>query len=169
MSHKIWYHVWKWAVRRHSNKSKSWIKTRYFRKHEGRNWVLFDYDEQGHLVTLFQADSVSIRYHIPIRSKANPYDSSDEMYFEQRQDRIMMEKLEGKRKLKFLYHRQKGLCPVCSQKITKQTGWNCHHIIPKYLGGASTNDNLVLLHPVCHIQVHSPANSVAAAALTKNV
>ncbi|MCB9053593.1 MAG: HNH endonuclease [Lewinellaceae bacterium] len=34
------------------------------------------------------------------------------------------------------------------------TGWNVHQVNPKYLGGRDTLDNMVLLHPVCHQQVH---------------
>ena len=113
--------------------------------------------------------SIPIKYHISIRGKANPYDPTDELYFEQRNDRIMYNKLEGRKRLSTIYYKQKGCCLVCHQKITRQTGWHCHHITPRYLGGASTMDNLVLLHPVCHIQVHSPYNTVAVAALTKSV
>jgi len=50
-----------------------------------------------------------------------------EVYFEQRSDQLMQQKLEGKRMITYLYKRQQGLCPICRQKITEQTGWNAHH------------------------------------------
>ena len=56
--------------------------------------------------------------------------------------------------LRYLYDRQKGRCAICHQFITARTGWNAHHLTPKYLGGKWKNDNLALLHPVCHVQVH---------------
>jgi len=50
-------------------------------------------------------------------------------------------------------------------KTTAKTGYNTHHLLPKYLGGKWCAENLVLLHPVCHIQVHQ--NQRVAAALAK--
>ena len=79
----------------------------------------------------------------------------------------MLNKLEGKRMIRSLYNSQNGCCLVCNQRITAITGWNAHHLQPKYLGGKWKFDNLVLLHPVCHIQVHQ--NEVVAAALTIRV
>ncbi|GJM35902.1 MAG: hypothetical protein DHS20C18_49030 [Saprospiraceae bacterium] len=66
----------------------------------------------------------------------------------QRSDQLMQQKLVGKRMITYLYKRQQGLCPACQQKVTEQTGWNAHHLRPKYLGGKWLTKNLVLLHPV---------------------
>ncbi|MFB2980718.1 group II intron maturase-specific domain-containing protein [Microseira sp. BLCC-F43] len=30
MSHRVWQYLWKWGRRRHPNKSKKWVKERYF-------------------------------------------------------------------------------------------------------------------------------------------
>ena len=49
-----------------------------------------------------------------------------------------------------------GLCPVCRQLITKETGWHNHHIRWRVYGGSDDLDNRVLLHLNCHQQVHSP-------------
>jgi 5-methylcytosine-specific restriction endonuclease McrA len=46
------------------------------------------------------------------------------------------------------------------QKITKLTGWHSHHMIWRSLGGSESQENLVLLHPNCHSQVHSRGISV---------
>lgn len=171
IDHKIWKMTWKWALRRHgTRKNKLWVAKRYYRTHEGRKWTMFDYDENQNLVTLMQANKVKIKYHTHIRGTANPYDPVDELYFEQRNDRKVFEKIAGRKMLTFLHSKQKGVCPVCQQKITVQTGWNVHHIIPKHLGGKFIYENLVMLHPVCHRQVHSAHNKVAAtaAALSKS-
>ena len=53
--------------------------------------------------------------------------------------------------IRYLYDRKEGRCNVCNQLITQRTGYNAHHLQPKYLGGKWTDENLVLLHPVCHI------------------
>lgn len=154
VDHRIWQMIWRWAIRRHRNKNKQWIKERYFKHHQGRDWTLYDFDEEGNQLILFMASKVAIKRHVPIKGRANPYDPKYEVYFEKRSDLIMKNKLEGRRRLKYLYDNQKGTCPQCQQRITQQTGWNVHHVIPKYLGGRDTLDNLVLLHPVCHQQLH---------------
>lgn len=163
VDNQIWQMLWRWSRRRHAHrKNLAWIKNRYFMRYKGRDWTFFAHDEHGNLVTIFRAASVPIRRHIKIRGRANPYDTTQEVYFEQRSDQLMQQKLEGKRMITYLYKRQQGLCPACRQKITEQTGWNAHHLTPKYLGGQWSTDNLALLHPVCHIQVHQNQEKAAA-------
>lgn len=132
VDNQIWQMLWRWAYRRHAHrKNRKWIKDRYFMRHEGRDWTMFAYDEQGDLVTLFRASSIPIRRHIKIRDRANPYDGDHEAYFEQRTDQLMLQKLAGKRMITYLYKRQKGRCLVCRKKITAKTGYNTHHLLPK--------------------------------------
>ncbi|HKQ80473.1 MAG TPA: HNH endonuclease signature motif containing protein, partial [Blastocatellia bacterium] len=80
---------------------------------------------------------------------------------ERRLEIQMVQKLKGYRKLIDLWYEQNGKCPVCNQKITKSTGWNSHRIIWRSHGGSDGISNLVLLHPVCHWQVHSLGLTVA--------
>ena len=167
VDHEVWKMLWNWAGRHHSNKPLKWIKQRYFMRHNGQDWTFFAKNEEKQVVTIFKASSVKIQRHPKIRATANPYDKGEEAYFEQRIEHQMFNKLIGKRMLRYLYDRQKGCCSVCTCKITTQTGWNVHHLTPKYLGGEWRADNLVMLHPVCHIQVHQ--NEVVNAALTKSV
>ena len=49
--------------------------------------------------------------------------------------------------------------PVRAQPITNQTGMNAHHLDEKHPGGRYELENLVLLHPVCHTQVHKIASN----------
>ncbi len=111
-----------------------------------------------------KARAIPIIRHPKIRGDANPYAPEDEAYFEQRINNHMLNKLAGKRTLRQLYTRQNGCCMVCGQRITSDTGWDTHHLIPKHLGGEWTIANLAMLHPVCHVQVHQ--NDSVAAALT---
>jgi RNA-directed DNA polymerase len=61
----------------------------------------------------------------------------------------------GRQDLLSLWLSQNGICPICRQKITKQTGWHSHHIVWQTHGGIDGISNRVLLHPNCHKQVHS--------------
>ena len=168
VDHEIWKMLWKWARRRHAHKKTMlWVKQRYFMRHQGRDWTFFAKDKDGNIITIFEASNVKIQRHPKIKGLANPYDKADEIYFEQRCEQNMLNKLTGKHTLRYLYERQKGICPICQLEINGQTGWNAHHLLPKHLGGQWIAKNLVLLHPVCHIQVHQ--NPVVAAALNSSV
>ena len=168
VDHHIWKMLWKWARRRHPNKSRKWVKAKYFRIHKGRDWTFFAITEKNkEIKTVMSAQSVKIIRHPKIKANANPYTKEDETYFEKRIEINMLNKLEGKFMLRKLYDRQKGCCLICKQRITACTGWNAHHLTPKRLGGEWKLDNLVLLHPVCHIKVHH--NETVAAALTLSV
>ena len=167
VDNEIWQMLWRWSCRRHGNKTRMWIKQKYFIRYKGQDWTFFAKDEYGNTETIFKASSVKIQRHPKIRARANPYDRGEETYFEQRIENQMFNKLEGRQMLRYLYDEQKGCCKICGCKITVDTGWNAHHITPKYLGGKWRRDNLVLLHPVRHIQVHQ--NDSVAAALTKSV
>jgi len=166
VDNEIWKMLWQWSVRRHAHKkSGKWIKQRYFTRHQGREWTFFAKDKEGNLVTIFRAGEIKIQRHPKIKGLANPYDEREEIYFEKRLEMNMLHKLTGKHMLRYLYEQQNGRCVICQQHITAKSGWNAHHLVPKYLGGKWKAQNLVLLHPVCHIQVHQ--NKEVAAVLAK--
>ena len=83
--------IWRWAVRRHPRKSKTWIKQKYFHTVGDRTRVFFGQiegrDNQSHQIDLFDVAGVPIKRHIKIRNTANPYDPQWRDYFEQRQTR----------------------------------------------------------------------------------
>ncbi|MBW1953779.1 MAG: HNH endonuclease [Deltaproteobacteria bacterium] len=57
----------------------------------------------------------------------------------------------------YLWLQQDGKCPYCGQLITPFSGWSVHHVIPRCKGGSDALDNLQLLHPHCHRQLHGDA------------
>jgi RNA-directed DNA polymerase len=154
VDHAIFQTLWRWAKRRHSNKSKTWVKANYFQTIDTRQWV-FQAEYGNKTWTLIKAADTHYKPHIKIKGDANPFDLHWEMYFEHRLDVKMADNLRGRRQLLRLWKEQRGICPVCQQKITKITGWNNHHILDHTLGGPDTDENRVLLHPNCHQQVHN--------------
>jgi RNA-directed DNA polymerase len=164
VKHAIFQMIWRWARRRHPAKSKTWIADKYFVTQGSRRWVFAGELEgrkgQRQRIQLFDASWMHIRRHIKVRAEANPYDPDWEMYFEQRHDTHMTQELEGQGETLGLWQAQVGICPVCNQKLTKQSGWHKHHIVWRVYGGSDNIDNLVLLHPNCHRQVHSRNLSV---------
>jgi len=152
----IFQALWRWTKRRHPTKPASWVKTRYFCASGGRNWVFFG-EVEGQRKQLRAAFSTPIHRHTKLRGEANPYDPAWEIYFEQRLGRTMTAKLQGQRQLMAQWKAQNGLCPVCNQPLTDETGWHIHHIIWRCYGGPDTAENRVLLHPTCHRSVHARA------------
>jgi RNA-directed DNA polymerase len=159
IDHKIFQMLWRWCVRRHSKKSRWWIKDKYFHTVEGRNWV-FSGEFNDRIMTLFSAGRMPIRRHTKVRSTANPFDPAWEVYFEKRLGLKMVNTLRGRRQLRYLWKEQQGICPVCQQKITTITGWHNHHIVWRSRGGTDSAENRVLLHPNCHRLIHSQDLSV---------
>lgn len=75
----IFYKLWNWAKRRHSNKSRSWIKDRYFKMKETRDWIF----KCGNKELAF-ASSTRIKRHKLIKFEANPYLQEYKEYYEKR-------------------------------------------------------------------------------------
>jgi RNA-directed DNA polymerase len=165
VDHAIFQALWQWAKRRHPHKPHTWIRKKYFKSYGGQNWVFSGeiLGREGALqsVRLLKANSIPIKRHIKIRSEANPYDPEWEMYFEKRLDVKMVHNLKGKRGLLYLWKQQGGLCPLCTRKITKLTGWHSHHIEWRSHGGRDQADNRVLLHPECHERLHRQGLTVS--------
>jgi len=153
LHHEIVVALWRWAKRRHRNKGTRWIKPKYFKRLGYDNWVFYG-DHDGKERHLYNIGKLPIKRHIPINVKANPFDPEWETYFEMRLSHRMTQTLTGRKQLLRLWHEQNGVCPICQQKITTETGWHNHHIQPRVLGGADTDENRVLLHPNCHRLVH---------------
>ena len=155
IDHEVVMMLWRWAKRRHRSKSGGWVKAKYF----GQDWV-FRGQVKGkggveRTVTLFRAGKEPIQRHVKVKGAANPYDLEWEQYFEKRRQVKISQRLSGKWKTLQLWHSQQGKCPVCQEPLTEETDWDCHHVVPRVLGGTETKGNLVLLHPTCHRQVHS--------------
>ena len=147
-----------WANRRHHTKGVRWVKARYFATRGTQHWGFSGAvrGPTGHrsAVHLFAAHRLPISRHTKSASGANPYDPGWEAYCEQRLDRTMRTSLTGHERVRSLWQRQEGRCPHCEDTITPDTGWHSHHKVWRSRGGSNTIDNLVLLHPTCHSQVH---------------
>ncbi len=147
--HRIWEALWRWAQRRHPNKGKRWVKKRYFTTIKGRDWRFTD--GPNLLLTL---GGFTKKSHTKVKTDANPYDPQDEEYFAQRLAKRMHSSLGGRRKLAWIWNWQGGCCPMCGERITRETGWHLHHIVRRTDGGSDKCSNLELLHPNCHNQHH---------------
>lgn len=79
----IYQALWRWAKRRHPQKSRTWIVQHYFKRHGGDNWRFYG-ETTGKTLLLRNAAQIPITRHVKIKDGANPYDPAWEIYFEQR-------------------------------------------------------------------------------------
>jgi RNA-directed DNA polymerase len=164
----IFQKLWRWARRRHRGKSARWVKVTYFTGRGDDPWRFRGTvrDEEGafYAVFLTRARDIPIRRHVKVRGPANPYDPAWELYFEERLAAHLASTLTGRGTARYLWLEQDGKCLVCGQPLTPAEGWQVHHLRWRVHGGDDGIDNLVLLHPNCHRQVHSAGLVVDKAA-----
>ncbi|ACD54488.1 group II intron reverse transcriptase/maturase [Escherichia coli] len=161
VDNEIWLALWRWAVRRHPNKGKKWIRKRYFHQQGARNWSFsvatgeLLANGKPQYANLRKAIDTPINRFKPIKIAANPFDPQWEMYFEERCADKMRHKLQGRKKLIQIWFEQRGRCPICDERITSDSQWQVHHIIRRVDGGSDCLSNLIMLHPMCHTLVHA--------------
>ena len=156
--YRIFCDLERWMRRRHPDKSLPWCYEKYLTQVGDRHYVLegTSPDRRGkpRTIRLVKAADVPIKRHVKIKATANPYDSAWEPYFEERLGLQMRDSFRGYDKLLKLWFDQDGLCPQCGQKITPETGWHLHHRVWMVNGGDDSMANLVVMHPICHTQLH---------------
>ena len=169
LNYDIYQALWRWARRRHRKKGARWIRKKYFDDQwTFHGWVRKENDTWRN-VKLVRPAKVPIVRHIKVRAAANPYDPKWEPYFGKRLQRKMEAKLQDNRSLLYLWRSQKGVCPVCGEKVTEDTRWENHHIQWRIYGGSDARGNRTLLHPFCHHQVHTLGSTVYRRVLPEGV
>ncbi|WP_307785878.1 group II intron reverse transcriptase/maturase [Okeania sp. KiyG1] len=141
MDHLLWKRLWRWANRRHPNKSAKWVKKKYFPSvKDTRNWIL----NNGEYI-LNQYSDVPIVRHIKVKGNKSPYDG-DWTYWSNR-----IGKYPGVRKeVTTLLKRQKNKCASCGLTFRPTDLLEVDHIIPRSKGGDNKLKNKQLLHRHCH-------------------
>ena len=91
VSHHLFLAIWRWAKRRHPNKSASWVKQKYFCQRGLRQWVFQGSinHRSGELSKTYLANpaGIPIKRHVKIKGDANPYDARCTEYFERRRQK----------------------------------------------------------------------------------
>jgi len=86
---RLWNMLWRWAKRRHPEKSKSWIANRYWHEARGRKWV---FSTEGKELIRF-SDTKIVR-HPNLKLGMNPY--LDKEYFDLRRYKISLRRKTNK-------------------------------------------------------------------------
>lgn len=81
LDHILWKMLWKWAKRRHPNKSQKWIVNKYWKQNDTRRWNF-----KTENIELLLLSATRIQRHIPLKIKMNPFLDND--YFHERQNKL---------------------------------------------------------------------------------
>lgn len=90
IDHILTYQLKRWSYRRHTNKSRRWIKDKYFIKVGNRDWIFgFRYKdcEKETIFALRRLADIPIRRHVKVKCEANPYDPTWDAYFLKRKQK----------------------------------------------------------------------------------
>ena len=88
LDHTIFLQLWRWAIRRHQNKSLEWVRNKYWHRSGTRQWMYSttrkDRRRREYTLSLITlADTPLLRY-TKVRAEANPFDPAYDEYFAQR-------------------------------------------------------------------------------------
>lgn len=136
--------LWKWGIRRHQNKSRKWVRKKYFKTIGNNNWEFATRDEATAL-KLMRHNDTETRSYVKVKCDASPY-NGDWVYWSTR----MGTHPEVSTRIASLLKRQKGKCSHCNNHFKDEDSIEVDHIIPKSKGGKDIYDNCQLLHRHCH-------------------
>ncbi|MBZ9633659.1 group II intron reverse transcriptase/maturase [Clostridium sp. FP1] len=139
IDHITFQMLWKWAKRRHPNKGKRWIKSKYWKVHGARNWVFKDNKK-----LILMSDKKIIR-HIPLKLNKNPY--TDTQYFEERKYKLGAKKLTGI--FKKLWVKQNGKCTICGLSMDTAEERSITYNNNNNPIGNKQKDKVLLAHRAC--------------------
>ena len=84
IDHILTLQLKRWSYRRHTSKSKEWIKDKYFIKAGTRDWIFglkYKDCEKDAVFALMKLADMPIRRHVKVKCEANPYDPTWDAYF----------------------------------------------------------------------------------------
>lgn len=149
VEHRIWQMLWQWALRRHRQKGKGWVRYRYFGNYKGRPWQLM---ENGAI--LFSPSSVPVIRFTKVNGKATPMNPDEHAYWKARR-KEHLDRRGAIGKYNFWLRIQSYQCAMCHRRFLGDDPIDKHHLIPKRKGGTDSSYNIVLVHRWCHKAYHA--------------
>jgi RNA-directed DNA polymerase len=146
----IFEKLWQWAGRRHPKKGKYWIADKYFTRIKNRNWCFVANFKKGKTddrIALKRLYDTKITRYVKVKGEANPFDPEWKEYFEKRKTYKMLQSLNGRKSLLYMWERQKHVCPICGKPIDKEHSWG---ISERIVNNRKVN---FLAHDSCRRQV----------------
>src|SRR6266566_4255058 len=146
--HITFLQLCRWEKTRHPNKSKQWVKEKYFIRVEERNrFGTYFKDAEGKTKPMYVVSHVDTHHqdYILVRGSSSPYDGKL-LYWGKR---LKQHPLVNNEKAKLL-QMQKGQCPRCGLYFRDGDLLEVDHIVPTALGGKDNRSNKWVYHRHCH-------------------
>ena len=140
----LFWKLYRWGYRRHSNKSKTWINNKYWRTIGMNNWRFACKIGDIEYVLPMHSETKIIR-HVKVIGDTSPYDGNSNYWAS-----CMGKHPEVKSSVARLLKKQKGICNQCGLTFRNEDIIERDHITPRQAGGSKIKDNLQLLHKHCH-------------------
>jgi RNA-directed DNA polymerase len=154
----VWHALWRWAKRRHPNKSAPWVKQRDVRTVGNRQGVFAKEKAQ----MLWYQDTPITRGP-KVRGKSSPMHPARTASWAQRaQWRLKVLTITPQRQSRL--HAQDCRCGLCKGPFYHGDPIDDHHIKPKHQGGDERQENRRLVHRWCHHAHHQRPGDNAAGA-----
>jgi RNA-directed DNA polymerase len=144
ISNQVYQRLFRWAKRRHNNKTDKWITNKYWHTIGGNNWE-FAVKIDDKFIKLYRHPETPIVRHIKVKGNASPFDGNW-VYWSSR----MTNHPEANKRVATLLKMQKGKCPECGHYFRDGDVMEVDHILPISKGGKDEYKNLQLLHRHCH-------------------
>jgi len=160
---QIWRILWKWSLRRHPKKGKTWVKRKYYRTLRGRKWTFSAEvkDRRGNkeTIAIFKLMDIPIERHVKVKGTSSPDDPLLIKYWKDRQTTYGKTYWAKGSKYYKVAENQKWKCTVCGEHLFNGEELHTHHKIRVKDGGTDEVLNLEHLHKTCHKQVHTGKRS----------
>src|SRR5262249_41849360 len=92
--------------------------------------------------------------HTLVKGTSSPDDPRLKDYWAKRQAAKAKDLAFSKQQL---VKRQQGRCPACGESLFNEEELEVHHLLARSQGGKDIYSNLVLVHLLCHQQLHAQA------------
>lgn len=159
VDHMVHEMLWTWALRRHPDKGKHWVKKKYFRALKGRQWTfaakINDRRDKQKMISVVKIADIPINRHVKVKGTASPDDPTLAKYWENRQTSKGKTRWDKNSKYYNVSENQKWKCPVCGENLFNGEELETHHIIRVKDGGTDDEWNLVHVHKACHKHIHT--------------
>ncbi len=136
----VWKRLWRWSKRRHPNKSGKWIKAKYFKPTDKKQWC---FNVNG--IELALHSSTEIVRHKKVIGNNSPYNGQTHYWAARRGKHPETSATVAK-----LLQKQKGRCASCGLHFQPEDKIEVDHQVPRAIGGKDEYKNLQLLHRHCH-------------------
>jgi len=145
LDYLIFWKLFRWGVKRHQNKGRKWVKSKYFQTIGGDKWTFATPREGSNPMVLIKHSQTAIVYHVKVKGDKSPYDG-DLIYWSSR----MGKHPEMPKRTASLLKKQKGKCAHCGLFFRDGDLLEVDHIVPRSKGGKDEYKNWQLLHRHCH-------------------